>query len=164
MKKHIGIIKVSFVLLLASVLLAVAIIAIPAEAKTTVSQTFVLPSSSTITHTADTYIILWEAATGNLVNDAGTIAVANTWTQGDIETTVHNENGTVYTSTIPALDTTKVYSIAVYSNAAPAKTDVPTMGPFYYDPQTNRVYTDTNPIVTTETGQQTRSTDKAEKY
>ena len=74
-----------------------------AEAASTGAQTFVLPSSSTVTHTANTYIILWDKATGNLVDDNGAIAAGNTWTGGDIATAVHAQNGTVWTATIPAL-------------------------------------------------------------
>ena len=117
-----------------------------AGAATIASQTFVLPSSSSVTHTTNTYIILWDKATGNLVADAGTIASGNTWTGGDIATAVHAQNGTAWTATIPALDNQYKYVMAIYDAASPAKTDVPTMGPFLYDPVTNNVYSDTNPM------------------
>ena len=110
------------------------------------AQTFVLPSSSTVTHTANTYIILWDKATGNLVADAGTIAAGNTWTGGDIATAVHAQNGTVWIATIPALDDNYTYVMAIYDAASPAKTDVPTAGPFLYDPDQNITFSDTNPI------------------
>jgi hypothetical protein len=112
----------------------------------------VLPSSSTVTHTANTYIVIWDRRTGNLVADAGTVAAANAWTDGDIATAVHAENGTVWLATIPALESVYEYAMAVYDNASPAKTDVPTMGPFLYDPSSRTVFTDTNPI----TGNKTR--------
>ena len=116
------------------------------SASTVALQTFVLPSTSDVTHMANTYIILWDIGTGNLVNDAGIVLAANGWTDGDIATAVHDENGLVWTATIPALDTYYEYGFAVFDSAAPAKTDVPTMGPFLYDPKTNKVYSDTNPL------------------
>ena len=117
-----------------------------ADAATIASQTFVLPSSSTVTHTANTYIILYQRQTGHLVDDNGAIAGGNTWTGGDIATAVHAQNGLVWTATIPALNSNVEYVMAVFDNVAPAKTDVPTMGPFLYDPEQNITYSDTNPI------------------
>jgi hypothetical protein len=121
---------------------------IPKEAKaaTVASQTFVLPSTDTVTHTANTYIILYDTATGNLVDDNGAIAAGNTWTGGDIATAVHAQNGLVWTATIPELSTAYEYGMAIFDAASPAKTDVPTMGPFLYDPVSNKTYTDTNPL------------------
>ena len=116
------------------------------KAATIASRTFVLPSSSSVTHSANTYIILWDRATGDLVADAGTVEAGNTWTGGDIATAVHAENGTVYTATIPALSDAYRYAMAIYDAASPAKTDVPTMGPFLYNAKTGAVFSDTNPI------------------
>lgn len=117
-----------------------------AQAATIASRTFALPSTSDVTHSANTYIILWDRATGNLVKDDGTVAAANEWTDGDIATAVHAQNGTVWIATIPALSTNYEYAIAVYDAASPAKTDVPTMGPFLYDPKSASVFSDTNPL------------------
>jgi hypothetical protein len=111
------------------------------------SQTFVLPSSSTVTHTANTYLVLWDKATGNLVDaTTGAVAAGNVWGDCDISTTVHAQNGTVFAATIPALDDSYNYVMAVYDNATPAKTDVPTAGPFFYSPATNITFTDANPV------------------
>ena len=117
-----------------------------ATSELTDAQTFVLPSTPTVTHTANTYIILWDTATGHLVNDAGAIASGNTWTGGDIATAVHAQNGLAWTATIPILNVNHTYAMAIFDAASPAKTDVPTMGPFLYDPRENIVYSDTNPI------------------
>lgn len=136
----------SLAFLVPFVLAFVSLMSIEGKAATIASQTFVLPSSDSVTHTANTYIILWDKATGNLVADAGTIASGNTWTGGDIATAVHAQNGTAWTATIPALDNQYEYVMCIYDAASPAKTDVPTMGPFLYDPETNNVYSDTNPM------------------
>ena len=121
-----------------------------AEAREIPSQTFVLPSSTSVTHSANTYIILWQIETGHLVDATdGTFAVGTTWANAAIEDTLidpHAENLLVWLATLPALDADIHYGFAVFDAATPAGTDVPTMGPFLYDPTTNRVYSDTNPI------------------
>ena len=146
MKSRLGKITLGLMLLIIATIGVILITASIAQAATTPSHTFVLPSSSTVTHTANTYIIIWDRRTGNLVADAGTVAAANGWTDGDIATAVHAQNGTVWLATIPALDGIYQYALAVYDAASPAKTDVPTMGPFLYDPAARTVFTDTNPI------------------
>ena len=121
------------------------------------SRTFVLPSSATVTHSANTYIILFDIATGDLVNaSTGAVASTVTWGDADIATTVHSENGLVYTATLPDLDSQYQYGLAVFDAASPAKTDTPTIGPIRYDPATGNTYTDSVPVL----GNQVRTTDK----
>lgn len=141
-----GKIALGIVLIIIAIAIAFMVVSRPAQADQSLSQTFTLPSSSSVTHTANTYIILWDIKTGNLVADAGTIAAGNTWTGGDIATAVHAQNGLVWTATIPALDDQVEYGMAIFDAASPAKTDVPTMGPFLYDARINKAYTDTSPV------------------
>ena len=149
MKRKYGKIAVYTIITLMS-LITVMVIASKAMAavstELTESQTFVLPSSSSVTHTANTYIIIWDTETGNIVDANGVTAAGNTWTEGDIATAVHAQNGLVWTATIPALNVNYKYGMAIFDAASPAKDDVPTMGPFLYDPRENIVYSDTNPI------------------
>ena len=105
------------------------------EAATIGTHTFILPSTSGVTHSANTYIIIYDLATGNLVAQAtGTVSASNAWGDADIATSVHSENGLIYEATIPDLSDGYAYAMAIFDSASPAKTDVPTMGPFLYDP------------------------------
>lgn len=151
MKSKLGKITIGLMIAIAIAIGIIFAIAHPAQAYTTASHTFVLPSSSTVTHTANTYIIIWNRRTGDLVKDDGSIASTNTWTEGDIATAVHSENGLIWLATIPALDSVHSYAMAIFDAASPAKTDIPTMGPFLYDPSARTVFTDTNPIAGNKT-------------
>ena len=117
----------------------------PMSGATIASQTFVLPNTPTVTHDTNTYLIIYDIATGNMANaSTGAVAAGNTWGNCDIATAVHAQNGQVYTATIPALDNSYRYAMAVFSAASPAKTDSPTDGPWIYDPVLNQTLTDTN--------------------
>lgn len=121
------------------------------------SHTFVLPSSSDVTYDGDTYILLWDKSTGDLVPTAGGAPVAATeWAGADIATAAHAKNTEVYVATIPSLDDTYAYGMTVWSGTNYSNADTLQAGPFLYDPVMNVVYTDTNPIyrnqVTTRNG------------
>jgi len=122
-----------------------------AKAATIASQTFVLPSSSSVTHSADSYIVIWDRNTGNMVDaGSGVVSASTIWADAAIDEnhgfSVHTQNATVYTATIPALSDAYRYALAVYDNATPTKGDAPTAGPFLYDPRFNVVFSDTNPV------------------
>jgi hypothetical protein len=118
----------------------------PAYANLTDLQTFTLPSNPLVTHTSNTYIVLWDTSSGDLVNiTSGTVYDSNTWNVAYGETTVHSNNGLVHTVLIPPLNRSLVYGMAVFDSATPLKTDVPTDGPYLYNPEINMAYESTNP-------------------
>ena len=126
-----------------------------AQAVTVASKTFVLPSTSTVTHDANTYLVIWDRATGDLAyslqgadpNLAGTVAAANDWaTTAVITTAQHAQNTAVWTAALPPLDSNYEYVMGVYNNATPADDDVATQGPFLFDPEQGITFSDTNPI------------------
>ena len=153
MKKRIGKITIGLV----CIILALGItwtVTQQAQAATIAGQTLALPSTSTVTHDAATYLVIWDRSNGNLVgspsgadpNFADTLTATNTWVNAAIATAVHLQNGNAWIATTPSLSSDIEYVMGVYNNASPAKTDVPTQGPFLYDPAGNVTFSDTNPI------------------
>ena len=118
-----------------------------AKATTIASQTFVLPSSPTVTYNAATYIMLYDRSTGNLIDgDDGTDNAAWSAVGAAIETAPHATNTEVWTATIPALSSSVEYVMVIWTGANYAATDTFQAGPFLYDPEQNITYSDTNPI------------------
>ena len=146
MKTRLG--KVTFWLII--VLLAIGLtwtITQKAQARTTLAQTFVLPSSPSVTYDTATYILLWDQATGNFVTQAtGVVAAGVTWANADIATAAHATNTEVWTATIPPLNTEIKYGMTIWSGANNSNADTFQAGPFIYDPILNMVFSDTNPI------------------
>ena len=149
MKNRIG--KITVILLIAIMLFAAIVTVTSREAKAaTATQLWTLPSNSIVTHSATTYVVVWERTSGDLVTAAdGTTSSAVTWANAALEDptyiNVHAQNGLVYRVLIPPLNQSLKYALAIFDAATPAKADVPTMGPFIYDPVNNQIYTDTNP-------------------
>ena len=111
----------------------------------TSAQTFVLPSSPDITYDTNTYIMLYDRASGNLMDDAlGTTGA--TWAGAAIATAAHGTYTEAWIATIPPLDTNKEYVMVVWSGTNYANTDTFQAGPWLYDPENNITFTDTNPI------------------
>ena len=148
--------KIAFGLLIALVITAGVFMALPreVEAATHSARTFALPSTSSVTHTANTYIVIWDRYSGDLVTAAdGTTSASVTWANAAIEDAnidAHGQNAALWLAAIPALDKGRQYALAVYDAASPATSDVPTMGPFLYDAESGIVYSDTNPINSTK--------------
>ena len=158
MKKYAGKITIGLII---AIIVAVGItwtINQDAKAATVASRTFVLISNTSVTHTTNTYLVLWERQTGNIVDKStGVIAAAEDWADNAITTDgQHGQNTAAWTYTLPALDSNKEYVMGVYSNGTPADDDAPTMGPFLYDPVNNITFSDTNPIRSKNVGVKTR--------
>ena len=135
------------VTLILAVTAIIALVPEKAQAATHSSRTFVLPSSPSVTYDANTYLLIWDKNTGDLVATAGgSPAAATTWAEADIATAAHTNNTEVYTATIPALTTGYEYCITVWSGTNYSNADTFQSGPFLYDPDTGIVYTDTNPV------------------
>ena len=123
---------------------------------TSSSQVFVIPITPdySVTTVADCYIVLYDNATGYLIDgDTGTPAIDTVWNAagaaiecaaGDV--TGAGTNVLTAVCTIPALDTGKQWVMMGFENSTPANTDALKFGPWAYDPATNRTYTETNPI------------------
>lgn len=110
-------------------------------------KTFVLPTTDSVTHDTNTYLIIYDLNTGDLVDATTGIADSgNAWGDCDIATAVHAENGVAWVATIPTLNLDYDYVMVAFSNATPAKTDTPTWGPFLYDAKYAMTYSDASPI------------------
>ena len=146
MKKRIGKITIGLV----CIILALGItwtITQQAKADTIPTQTFVLPSSPSVTYTTTTYILLWDMATGDFVTDSGgAVSAATTWANASIATAAHSLNTEVWTATFPALSTNYKYGMTIWAGANDSNADTFQAGPFIYDPVNNITFSDTNPI------------------
>lgn len=117
---------------------------------TIASQTFVIPdepdNQAAIVNTHKLFI--WDTATGNLANSStGVVTAACTLAEAAIAIAAHGQSTLVLTATIPALDNSYIYGMAVCQDNAPASGFAELIaGPWLYDPVTNKTYSDTNPI------------------
>ena len=145
--------KVLFSILFMSILILAGCQSAPQLAGATAgTQTFTIPEGSTDDWTAP-YLILWIEGVANapLVHKTtGTPLATNSWANSAIVCT-DSATGTAtntlcWDCTIPPLDTKYKYGMAILDNASPADSDAMEAGPYLYDPLTNQVFTDTNPI------------------
>ena len=118
-----------------------------AKATTIASQTFVLPSSPSVTYDAATYILIYDRSSGDLMDD-GTGVTGATWTNAAIATapksaTFYTE---AYTATIPPLSSDVEYVMVVWTGTNYDNTDTFQAGPFLFDPAQGITFSDTNPI------------------
>ena len=116
-----------------------------AKATTIAAQTFVLPSSPTVTYDAATYIMLYDRSSGDLMDDATGVSGA-TWAGAAIATAPHGVYTEAYTATIPPLDSNKEYVMVVWTGTGYANTDTFQSGPWLFDPEQGITFSDTNPI------------------
>lgn len=113
---------------------------------TLASQTFVLPSTPSITYDTNTYILLFDMATGDFVTAAtGAVSASTAWSAADIATAAHANNTAAYTATIPELSSNYEYIMTVWSGTNYSTSDTFQAGPWLYDPRTNKTSTDANP-------------------
>jgi hypothetical protein len=112
------------------------------------ARTVCIPPKADTAMETNFYMILFDLATGDLVN-AGTGAVASdvSWANAAFDTdhwTAHAISGYPVV-TIPALPRLKSYGVLCFDAASPAITDTPTRGGLY-DAQTGSFFTDALPI------------------
>ena len=132
MKKYYGKITVAAIVLLlvfAAIWIA-AVLVNPARAATYPARTFLFRGSYT-----NPYVILFDAANGNVVNySTGEPGASETWEANDIAASQHAQSD-FWTAALPTLDDTRRYILCIGDNASPTETD--TVTAFWYSPYTN---------------------------